>query len=52
MTGASQGIGAEIAQGLGATGATIVVRYSSSKTGADHMVAATSGMGGTAIAVQ
>jgi NAD(P)-dependent dehydrogenase (short-subunit alcohol dehydrogenase family) len=52
VTGASKGIGAGIAKGLGAGGAAVVVHYSSSKTGADRVVAAITGTGGTAVAVQ
>jgi 3-oxoacyl-[acyl-carrier protein] reductase len=52
VTGASKGIGAGIAKGLGAAGAAVVVNYSSSKTGADRVVAEITGKGGRAIAVQ
>src|SRR3989442_1043118 len=52
VTGASKGIGAGIAKGLGAAGAAVVVNYSSSKTGVDRVVAAITGTGGTAIVVQ
>ncbi len=52
VTGASKGIGAAIAKGLGAAGAAVVVSYSSSKDGADRVVAEIAGKGGRAIAVQ
>jgi 3-oxoacyl-[acyl-carrier protein] reductase len=52
VTGASKGIGAEIAKQLAAEGASVVVNYSSSKAGADKVVADITGKGGKAIAVQ
>ena len=52
VTGASKGIGASIARGLAAAGASVVVNYSSSKEGADKVVADITGKGGKAIAVQ
>jgi 3-oxoacyl-[acyl-carrier protein] reductase len=52
VTGASKGIGASIAEYLGAAGASVVVNYSSSKAGADAVVAKIVGKGGKAIAVQ
>lgn len=52
VTGASKGIGASIAEHLGAEGASVVVNYSSSKAGADAVVAKITGKGGKAIAVQ
>jgi 3-oxoacyl-[acyl-carrier protein] reductase len=52
VTGASKGIGAGIAKGLAAEGAAVVVNYSSSKEGADRVVAEITGQGGKAIAVQ
>jgi 3-oxoacyl-[acyl-carrier protein] reductase len=39
VTGASKGIGAAIAKHLAAEGATVVANYSSSKEGADRVVA-------------
>ncbi|HMF77975.1 MAG TPA: glucose 1-dehydrogenase [Bryobacteraceae bacterium] len=51
VTGASKGIGAGIAKGLAAEGASVVVNYSSSKEGADRVVAEITGRGGKAIAV-
>jgi 3-oxoacyl-[acyl-carrier protein] reductase len=52
VTGASKGIGASIAQHFGAAGASVVVNYSSSKAGADAVVAKIVAKGGKAIAVQ
>lgn len=52
VTGASKGIGAGIAKGLGAEGASVVVNYSSSKESADRVVAQIKDKGGKAIAVQ
>ncbi|SRR5216683_1834757 len=52
VTGASKGIGASIARGLAAAGAAVVVNYSSSKEGAEKVVAEITGKGGKAIAVQ
>lgn len=52
VTGASKGIGAEIARQLAAEGASVVVNYASSKEGADRVVAAIEGAGGKAIAVK
>ncbi|MDB5352841.1 MAG: Short-chain dehydrogenase/reductase [Planctomycetota bacterium] len=52
VTGASKGIGASIALHLAAEGASVVVNYSSSKEGADRVVAEIVGQGGKAIAVQ
>ena len=52
VTGALKGIGAGIAKGLAAEGAAVVVNYSSSKEGADQVVAEIAGKGGKAIAVQ
>ena len=52
VTGASKGIGASISTHLAAEGAAIVVNYSSSKEGADRVVAEIAGKGGKAVAVQ
>ena len=52
VTGASKGIGAEIALSLAAEGAAVVVNYASSKAGADKVVADIVAAGGKAIAVQ
>lgn len=52
VTGASKGIGAGIARALAAEGAAVVVNYSSSKDGADKVVADIVGAGGKAVAVQ
>jgi len=52
VTGASKGIGASIAKHLAQEGAAVVVNYSSSKEGADRVVAEIVGGGGRAVAVQ
>lgn len=52
VTGASKGIGAEIARHLAAAGASVVVNYSSSKAGADRVVADIASREGKAVAVQ
>ena len=52
VTGASKGIGAEIARRLAAEGAAVVVNYASSREGADRVVADIESAGGKAVAVQ
>jgi 3-oxoacyl-[acyl-carrier protein] reductase len=52
VTGASKGIGAGIAKGLAAAGASVVVNYASSREGAERVVAEITDKGGKAIAVQ
>ncbi|MGC8539361.1 MAG: SDR family NAD(P)-dependent oxidoreductase [Phycisphaerae bacterium] len=52
VTGASKGIGAAIAKALAAEGASIVVNYASSRSGADTVVAAITAAGGKALAVR
>ncbi len=52
VTGASKGIGAEIARELASRGAAVAVNYSGSKAGADKVVAEIQAAGGKAIAVQ
>src|SRR4029453_453917 len=52
VTGASKGIGASIAKALADEGASVVVNYSSSKHGAERVIAEITGSGGRAIAVQ
>jgi 3-oxoacyl-[acyl-carrier protein] reductase len=52
VTGASKGIGAAIAKHLAAAGASVVVNYASSKSGADQVVAEITAAGGKAIAIQ
>ena len=51
VTGASKGIGASIAEHLGQEGASVVVNYASSKSGADAVVKRITDAGGKAIAV-
>lgn len=50
VTGASKGIGAAIAKALAAEGASVVVNYASSKSGADAVVASIAESGGKAVA--
>src|SRR5258708_12425565 len=50
VTGASKGIGAAIAKALAAEGASVVVNYASSKTGADAVVSEIAKKGGKAVA--
>ena len=52
VTGASKGIGAEIAMRLAAEGAAVAVNYSASKEAADRVVAAIAAKGGKAVAVR
>jgi 3-oxoacyl-[acyl-carrier protein] reductase len=52
VTGASKGIGAEIARALADEGAAVVVNYAISREGADTVVDDIVGKGGKAIAVQ
>jgi len=52
VTGASKGIGAAIALELASRGASVAVNYSSSKVGADKVVAAIEAAGGKAIAIR
>jgi len=51
VTGASKGIGAAIAKQLAAEGASVVVNYASSKSGADKVVAEITKQGGKAVAL-
>jgi 3-oxoacyl-[acyl-carrier protein] reductase len=51
VTGASKGIGAAIAKAFAAEGASVVVNYSSSRSGADAVVNEITAAGGKAIAV-
>src|SRR5215475_1679127 len=50
VTGASKGIGAGIAKALAAEGASVVVNYASSKSGADAVVSEITKAGGKAVA--
>lgn len=52
VTGASKGIGAEIARRLAAEGASVVVNYAGDREGADKVVADITMTGGKATAVQ
>jgi len=52
VTGASKGIGASIAEHLAAEGASVVVNYATSKTGADAVVRHITEKGGKAIVAQ
>ena len=52
VTGASKGIGAGIAKRFAAEGATVVVNYASSKSGADSVVKEITSKGGKAVAIQ
>lgn len=51
VTGASKGIGAQIAKDLAAAGASVVVNYASSKSGGDKVVAEITKAGGKAVAI-
>lgn len=51
VTGASKGIGAAIAKSLAAEGASVVVNYASSKSGAKTVVDTITAAGGKAVAV-
>lgn len=51
VTGASKGIGAAIAKELAAHGASVVVNYASSKSGAEKVVGEITAQGGKAVAV-
>jgi len=52
VTGASKGIGAQIARELAAAGAAVVVNYAGSRDGAESVVSGIKSAGGKAIAVQ
>src|SRR5438552_16418884 len=51
VTGASKGIGAGIAKGLAAAGASVAVNYASDRGGAEAVVAAITAAGGRAVVV-
>ena len=52
VTGASKGIGASIAESLGAAGAAVAVNYASDKAGAERVVERIEQAGGKALAIQ
>jgi 3-oxoacyl-[acyl-carrier protein] reductase len=52
VTGASKGIGAEVARQLARAGAAVVVNYASDKAGAERVVDSVKSSGGRAAAVQ
>src|SRR5437764_4408316 len=52
VTGASKGIGADIARHLATEGAAVVVNYAASKEGADRVVDEITKQNGKAVAVQ
>ncbi len=52
VTGASKGIGAAIAEAMGAAGAAVAVNYVSDRVGADHVVEKIKQGGGRAFAIQ
>lgn len=52
VTGASRGIGAEIAQQLASAGAKVIVNYAGGKEAAEDVVALIESNGGEAIAIQ
>src|ERR1700735_5623037 len=52
VTGASKGIGAQIARQLAAAGAAVVVNYAGSRAGAERVVDEITTAGGKALAVQ
>jgi 3-oxoacyl-[acyl-carrier protein] reductase len=52
VTGASKGIGAEIARQLAAAGAAVGVNYATDRTGAEAVVRAITDAGGRAVAIQ
>lgn len=52
VTGASKGIGAEIARELASRGAAVAVNYSSDKVGAEKVVNEIKAKGGKAVAIQ
>ena len=52
VTGASRGIGAAVARGLGACGASVAVHYRSGRTEAEQVAAEIERSGGTALLVQ
>lgn len=51
ITGASRGIGAEIAKTIAQAGASVVINYTSNRSAADHVVSEIKSLGGSAISV-
>src|SRR5580704_7414277 len=52
VTGASKGIGADIAKAFGAEGAAVIVNYARDQAGAEQVVCKITDNGGRAVAVQ
>ena len=52
VSGASKGIGAGIAKGLAAAGASVALNYANDQRGAEAVVAAITASGGGAVVVQ
>jgi 3-oxoacyl-[acyl-carrier protein] reductase len=52
VTGASKGIGAEVAKGLAAAGAAVAVNYGGDREGAERIVSEITRTGGKAVAIQ
>ena len=52
VTGASRGIGAAVARGLGACGASVAVHYRSGRSEADQVAAEIRRTGGKALLIQ
>ena len=52
ITGASRGIGAEIAKMIAQAGASVVINYTSNRSASDHVVAEIKNLGGSAISIR
>ena len=52
ITGASRGIGAEIAKAIAQAGASVIINYTNNRSGADLMVSEIKNLGGNAIPVR